>query len=172
MNGSKAVSKTRLATMDAAEAKRKWKEVTQEDGKRGRALAKGAEDSDNPTQPADLVGERERAPAKGVKDSDILTQYSDWTRGGGNEDALGSGNGEREQAPVKEVKVSGDPSAFLDEDAAHTSETLAGQRERAPVEGVADSDIPTQSIDKKSRLEDPHLAFAMDTEVMKEHAQW
>ena len=34
------------------------------------------------------------------------------------------------------------------------------------------SGIPTQSIDKESRLGDLHLAFVMDKEVVKEHAQW
>ena len=53
-----------------------------------------------------------------------------------------------------------------------TAETSTGKRERAPVEKVADSDIPTQAIDKKSRLGDAHLAFVMDKQVAKEHAQW
>ena len=64
----------------------------------------------------------------GVKDSDIPTQFSDWTRGGVNEDALCGFKGKRERAPVKEVKVSDDPSAFLGEDAMGTLETLAGKR--------------------------------------------
>ena len=34
------------------------------------------------------------------------------------------------------------------------------------------SDIPTQSIDKKTRQGELRLAFASDTEVVKEHAQW
>ena len=38
--------------------------------------------------------------------------------------------------------------------------------------GAMGPDIPTQSIDKKSRLCDLHLAFAVDKEVVKEHAQW
>ena len=33
-------------------------------------------------------------------------------------------------------------------------------------------DFPTQSIGKNSRLGDLHLAFVMDKEVAKEHAQW
>ena len=53
-----------------------------------------------------------------------------------------------------------------------TSETLAVKRERAPVGGVMDSAIPTQSTDKKSRLGDHPLAFVMDKEVVKGHAQW
>ena len=59
------------------------------------------------------------------------------------------------------MKDSDDPFTFVVEDATDTSGTLAGKRERAPVEGAMDSDIPTQSIGKKSRLEDLHLAFAM-----------
>ena len=74
--------------MDAAEAKRNLKEVTQEDGTRERAPVEGAKASDTPKQPAGSVGECERAPAKGVKDSDIPTQYLDATRGGRNEDTL------------------------------------------------------------------------------------
>ena len=120
----------------------------------------------------DLVGKRGRAPAKGLKDSDIPTQLSDSARGAGNKDTLGSGKGKREQEPLMEVKDSDDPSAFWDEDATDTSETLAGKRERAPVEGVMGSDIPTQSIDKRSRRGDLDLAFAIDKEVAKGHAQW
>ena len=59
------------------------------------------------------AGKRERAPVKGVKDSDIPTQLLDSTHGGGDKDALGSGQGKREQAPAKEVKDSGDPSTFV-----------------------------------------------------------
>ena len=53
-----------------------------------------------------------------------------------------------------------------------SSVTLAGKRQRAPAEGVMGSDIPTQSIDKRSRLGDPHLAFAIDKGVAREQAQW
>ena len=35
-----------------------------------------------------------------------------------------------------------------------------------------DSETPTQSIDKKNRFGDLHLAFVMDKEAVKEHAQW
>ena len=77
--------------MAAVGAKRNSAEVTQEDGKRERAPVRGAKASGNPTKPADLIGKRERAPAKGGKDSDIPTHFSDSTRGGGNEDTLGSG---------------------------------------------------------------------------------
>ena len=159
---SKAALKTRLTAMGAAEATRNLREVTQEDGKRGRAPgsegkisyippgvlgphslggirerapAEGAKDSDNPTQTLDLNGERERASAKGVKDSDILTQLLDSTHGGGDKDALGSGKGEREQAPTKGATVSDNPYAFWGEDAMDTSETLTGKRGRAPAEG-------------------------------------
>ena len=107
----------------------------------------GVKDSDNATPPMDLAGKRERAPAMGAKDSDAPTQFSDSIRGGCNKDALGSGKGKREQAPAKEAKVSDNPPAFLEEDAMDTSETLAGRRERALVERVKDSDIPTRSID-------------------------
>ena len=92
-NESKAVLKTRLTTKDAAEAKRNLEEVTRKDGKRERAPMKGVKASDNPIQPADLVGKRERAPAKKVAGPNIPTQFSDSTRGGGNEGALGSGKG-------------------------------------------------------------------------------
>ena len=115
---------------------------------------------------------RARAPAQGVMDSDNPTLVSDSTRGGGNKDALGSGQGKRGQAPASEAEDSDDPSTSWDDDAMDTSETLAGKRERAPVEGAIDSDTPTQSIDKKSRLSDLHLAFVMDEEAAKEHAQW
>ena len=77
---SKAVLKTRLSTMNAAEEKHNVKVVTQEGGKRERAPVKGVKASDNPTQFADLVGKREQAPAKGVKGSDIPTQLLDSTR--------------------------------------------------------------------------------------------
>ena len=121
--------------MDAAEAKRNPREVTQGDGKRERALAKGVKVPDNPTKPVDLVGKRERAPAKEAEDSDNPTQFLDSTRGGGNKDTLGSGKGEREEAPAQEAKDSDDPSRFLDEEAMDTFETLAGTRERTSVEG-------------------------------------
>ena len=85
--------RSRLSATHAAGAKRSLEEVTQEDGKRERAPVKGVKASDNPAQPADLVGKRERAPAKGVGGSGISTQFSDSTRGGGNEGALGSGKG-------------------------------------------------------------------------------
>ena len=88
---SKAALKTRLSTMGATERKLDVMAVTQEDGKRTRVPVKGAEASDNPTQPTDLAGKRGRAPAMGVKDSDFPTQLLDSTRGGGNEDILGSG---------------------------------------------------------------------------------
>ena len=53
-----------------------------------------------------------------------------------------------------------------------TPETANGQRERAPVEGVVDSDIPTQSLGKKRRVGDLHLALVAAWEVVKEHAKW
>ena len=37
---------------------------------------------------------------------------------------------------------------------------------------VVDSDAPGQSVDKKCRLGDPHLAVAREREVAKEHADW
>ena len=40
------------------------------------------------------------------------------------------------------------------------------------MKGAAGSDIPIQSVDKKGRLGDLHLAFVTDEEVVKEHAQW
>ena len=141
------------------------------DGIRERAPVKGVKDSDNPTQPSDLVGKRGRAPAEGVKDSDISTQFSESTRGGGNKDTLGSGKGKHEQAPSEGALVSVFPSTLPGEDAIDTSGTVTGKRERAPAEGALDSDIPTQSIDKKSWLGGLHLAIAMDREVVKEHAQ-
>ena len=142
------------------------------DGKRERAPAKGVKDSDNPTQPLDLVGKRERASAKGVKDSDIPAQFLGSTFGGRNKDILGSGKGKRERAPAQEAKDSDAPSALLDEDPTATSETLAGKRERAPAEGAMDSDIPTQSADKKGGLGDLHLSSVTGKKVVKEHAQW
>ena len=138
----------------------------------GSDTARGVKDSDNPIRPPDLVAIRERAPAKGAKDSDIPTQFSGSVRGGGNQDALGSGIGEREQAPAKGVEDSGAPSAFLGEDSTDAAATLAGTRERAPVAGVMASDIPTQSIAKKSRPGGLRLPFATDEEVAKEDAQW
>ena len=45
---------------------------------------------------------------------------------------------------------------------------MAEKRERADVAGAMDSNTPTQSIDKKSRLEDPHVACAMEKEVARE----
>ena len=54
-----------------------------------------------------------------------------------------------------------------------TSEASTGERGRAHsidirrAEGVLDSDIHTQSIYKKSRLEDLHLAFVMEKGVVK-----
>ena len=131
--------------MDAAEAKRILAEKAREDEKRERAPVKEVKASDNPTKPADFVGERERALAKGAMDSDIPAQYLDSTRRGGNEVALGSGEGKREQAPVSEARGSDDPSTSLDDDAMDTSETVAGKRRRTPVEGVGDSDTPTQA---------------------------
>ena len=107
----------------------------------------------------------------GMTDSDNPTQLSDSTRGGGNKDTLGSGQGKREHAPASEAKASGDPSASLGEGATDASETLAGKRARAPVEGVMDSDTPIQAIDKRSRLGEHHLAFVMDKEVLREHVQ-
>ena len=59
--------------------------------------------------------------------------HFDSARGGGTKAALGSGKGKREQASAKEAEVSDMPSAFLDEDAMDTSETVAGIRGRAPV---------------------------------------
>ena len=82
--------------MDAAEVKRILGEVTQEDGARERAPAKGAKASRNSMRPVDLAGNRERTPAKGVRLSDISTQLLDSSRGGGNKDTLGSGKGTRE----------------------------------------------------------------------------
>ena len=159
--------------------------ASQESGKRERAPAKGVKDSDNPTRFWDSTrgggykdtlgsgkGEREPAPVRAAKASDVPTQFLDSTRAGGNKGALGSGEGECERAPAQEAKNSDDPSAFSYWDLMETSETSAGRRGRAPVEGVMDSDIPTQSIEKKSRLGDLHLAFAKDKEVVEEHAQW
>ena len=65
------------------------------------------------------------------------------------------------------MKVSDNSSEFSDEDAADAWGTLAGKRERAPVEGATDSSTPTQSIYKKSRLSDLHLALALEKEVEK-----
>ena len=168
---SMAVLKTRLSAMDTAEDKRNAKVVTQEDGRRERASVRGVKVPNNPTQPTYLVRKRGRAPEKGAKDSDNLTHLLHSTRGGGNKATLGSGKGEREQAPAQEAKDSVDPSTFLGENAMDTSATLAGKRERAPKEGVMDSDIPSQSIDKKSRLADPHLASVMDKGVVKGNAR-
>ena len=121
--------KTQLAAMDDAAAKRIPKAgVAQDapiyaDGRRERAPVKGVKDSDNPTQPLDLVEKRERAPAEGEKDS---------PRGGGNKDPLSSGKGKREQAPEEEAKDSDNPFTFLDADATDTRdtdwETRAGAR--------------------------------------------
>ena len=90
---SEGTMKTRLATADAAKEKRNLEEVTQKDGKRGRAPARGVKVSDNPNKPVDLVGNREWAPAEGMKASEILAQQLDSTRGGGHKDTPGSGKG-------------------------------------------------------------------------------
>ena len=95
--------------MDAVEAKRNLEQLAQEDGKRERAPAQGVKLSDKPMEPADLGRKRERAPANGVMDSDIPTQLSASTRGGGNEDTLGSGEGKREQAPASQSEGLGRP---------------------------------------------------------------
>ena len=57
-------------------------------------------------------------------------------------------------------------------DATDTSETLTGKCERTPAEGAVDSDVPSQSAVKKCRLGHLHLAFVMDKDVVKGHAQW
>ena len=154
------------------EGKRIFDKSKRDDGQRERAPARGAEVSEKPMKTADLNGTRDRAPAKRVMDSDNSTQLLDSTHGGGNKGALGSGKGKRGQAPVLEARDSDDPSTSLGGDAMDSSETLAGKRERAPLEGVMDSETPTQSIDKRSRIGDLHLAFVMGKEVVKEHAQW
>ena len=158
--------------MDASDVKRNLGDVPREGEKRERAPAKGWMVSDKPMKPGDVAGKRERAPGKEAKDPDIPTQFSDSTRGGGNEDTLVSGEGKREQASVEGAKCSDEPSASLGEDATDTPGTLAGNREREPADGVMDSGTPAQSIDEKSRLGDPHLAFGMDKEVVREHALW
>ena len=80
---SKAALKTRLTTMDAAEAKRNLKEVAQEGGQCERAPVRGVKASDIP--PGDLGPRsmdviREREPVKGAKDSSNTTQLLDSVR--------------------------------------------------------------------------------------------
>ena len=79
--------------------------------------------------------------------------------------------GNASKRPYRRRRTRATP-AFLDEDVIDTSDTVAGKRKRAPAEGAMDSDAPTQSIDKKSRMGDLHLAFASDAEVVKGRAQW
>ena len=52
-----------------------------------------------------------------------------------------------------------------------TPETISGRRGRAPVEGVMDSDIPTQSLGKKCRMGDLHLAFVAKWRHLEMEAQ-
>ena len=76
----KAVSKTRIPTMAAAEAKRNSRKLTQGNGKRERAPVRGVAVSDIPPGilgPHSMDGIRERAPGKGVKDSDNPAQPLD-----------------------------------------------------------------------------------------------
>ena len=65
------------------------------------------------------------------------------------------------------MEISDTSSGCLDDDAIYTSETLTGERERAPAAGV----LPTQSVAKKGRFGDRHLAFVTDKEAAKAHAQ-
>ena len=100
---SKEALKTRLASMDAAEAGRKPKGSVEQgapihvDGKRGRAPGVGVRDSDIPAQSSgttQLGGERERATAQVVKGPDFPAQL------------LGKIplDGERGRAPANGVK--------------------------------------------------------------------
>ena len=165
-------------------------------GKPERAPVGGGMDSDIPNQTMDekrrsgdlhlvsgvdkdvvktsLDGKRGRAFAKGVQDSDVPAHSSDITFGGVVRGALGTGKGKREQAPAKGAEVSDTPLTLLDTtlggDFMDASETLTGKRERAPAGGVADSDVPGQSVSKKCRLGDLHLAVVMDKDVAQEHA--
>ena len=66
-------------------------------------------------------------------------------------------------AEAKRIPVGGDD--------ADVPETAAGTRDRAPVEGVMDSTIPTQSLVRKCRVGDLHLARVADKGVAQEHAQ-
>ena len=165
-------------------------------GKRDRAPATGAPDSDNPAQFLDSTrgggnmgtlgsrnGRREQAPAKGAGVSDNHSTFmvegamdTSETRGGGIMDALGSGNGKREQAPARGTEDPDNPTQFFDSTRGGGSVGALGsgngKRGWAPAEGVTDSDITTQSIGKNCRLGDLHLASVADTEVAKEHVQW
>ena len=88
---SGAVLKTRLTEMDAAEAKRNLKEVTEEAGKRGRTPVRGVKVSDIPPSalgPHAMDRISERAPVQGVKGSDNPTELMDLA-------------GTRERAPAK-----------------------------------------------------------------------
>ena len=71
----KAALKTRLTTMDAAEAKRNLK---------------GNASQDTPVRNR---GIREWAPGRGVRGSDNPAQIADMTHGGVKRDALGVGEG-------------------------------------------------------------------------------
>ena len=64
---------------------------------------------------------------------------------------------------VRRIPVEGDD--------ADTSETASGTRDRAPADGVIYSNAPTQSLAKKCRVGDLHLALVADKEVVRGHAQ-
>ena len=52
-----------------------------------------------------------------------------------------------------------------------TSKTL-WETQLAAAEGATDSDIPTESLGKKCRIGELHVAFVADKEGVKEHVQW
>ena len=53
-----------------------------------------------------------------------------------------------------------------------TLETACGKRERAPVDRAMDPQTRTQSLGKKCRVGDLHLAFVAEKKVVKEHVHW
>ena len=66
-------------------------------------------------------------------------------------------------AEAKRIPVGGDAMDF--------SGGINGGPERATAERVMDSDIPTQSLGRKCRAGDLHVASVGDKEVAKAHAQ-
>ena len=112
---SKKFAKTRLASLDAAEALRK---------------PKGSAGQDTQIY---VDWKRERAPVQGLKGSDIPAQFSGETHGGVVKGTLGVGKVRREWAPATGATDSDNPTTSLDtcdaSDDEGTSETVTGKRE-------------------------------------------
>ena len=67
--------------------------------------------------------------------------------------------------------AAGEKHAETEGDMMDTSETVAGRRGRAPAQGALDSEIPIQTLQRRCRVGDSHLAFNAEEEVVKKHAQ-